>query len=136
VITQATPDMFWLLLTVIMTALLFTPYIVRLLIQHTPWRVIRDSESLLVNEAAWSLRAKRAHYNAVENLVILVPLVLMVQMTGLASPLTAAATEIYFFARLGHFIVYSAGVPFVRTTLFFVGFFAQAALVARLLGWT
>lgn len=73
---------------------------------------------------AWAERAKRAHYNAVENLVLFAALVLVAERVGAANDATAAAAVAYFLARLVHFPGYISGIPFVRTLSFAVGWLA------------
>jgi uncharacterized MAPEG superfamily protein len=79
----------------------------------------------------WAVRAKKAHYNAVENLVLFGPLVLAYYWfaggnTGAeAHQGVAMAAMVYFLARMLHFLVYIAAVPLARTAMFLVGFGAQ-----------
>jgi uncharacterized MAPEG superfamily protein len=47
---------------------------------------------------------------------------------------TVIACAVYFWSRLVHAIVYTMGVPVVRTLAFAVGFLAQAALVLAVFG--
>ena len=44
------------------------------------------------------------------------------------------ACAVYFWARLAHVIVYTLGVPVLRTLAFAVGFVAQVALVLAIFG--
>ena len=129
-----TPTLFWLVLTIAMTGLLWVPYIAELLAYHGPINALRDPDGAIAHGSAWSVRAKRAHYNAVENLVVMAPLVLLAHLSGLDSPLTAKVTQDYFWLRLGHFTVYTLGIPFIRTVLFLAGALCQAAMVMLLLG--
>jgi uncharacterized MAPEG superfamily protein len=39
----------------------------------------------------------------------------------------------YFFARLAHFLVYTAGIPGARTVAFTVGWLAQIVILAAVL---
>jgi uncharacterized MAPEG superfamily protein len=130
-----TADIFWLVMAICFTGLMFTPYIFELMIEHNPFKVVWDSRSALPYNTDWAVRAKRAHYNAVENLVIFAPLVLVVQNIGLSGPQTALVAEIYFFARLVHFAAFTLAVPVVRTASFLVGFGCQAFLALRIFGW-
>jgi uncharacterized MAPEG superfamily protein len=59
----------------------------------------------------------------------------MVHLTGTTTELTVQAVMVYFYARLGHFIVFSFAAPILRVVLFLVGFACQAVLAATLLGW-
>jgi uncharacterized MAPEG superfamily protein len=76
----------------------------------------------------------RAHANAVENLVVFAPLVLMVELVGANSGVTAFGAALYFWARLIHYTVYTLGVPIVRTLSFFAGLFGQILLMVALIG--
>jgi uncharacterized MAPEG superfamily protein len=129
------PELFWLSLTIVLTGLLWVPYILQLIMQMGPAKAIWDPTGEHPHEAEWARRAKRAHYNAVENLVIIAPLILILHSLELGTKQTAAAAMIYFFARLAHFFVYTAGVPVVRTLLFLVGVGCQAVIALRLFGF-
>jgi uncharacterized MAPEG superfamily protein len=45
------------------------------------------------------------------------------------------AVVAYFFARLAHFIVYTSGIPVMRTLMFTVGWAAQLVILFSILGW-
>ncbi len=75
----------------------------------------------------------RAHANAVENLVVFAPLVLALQITGMNTTITASACMVYFFARLAHVILYTFGVPLLRTLAFVTGVACQMILGLTLL---
>ena len=77
----------------------------------------------------------RAHANAVENLAIFAPVVLTAHVLGISNAATKAAVVVYFFARLLHFVVYSAGIPAARTLTFTAGWLAQIAIIASILRW-
>ena len=66
-------------------------------------------------------RARRAHANAVENLAVFAPLVLIATVIGLSTPITSAAAWTYVVARLAHYIIYAAGIPVLRTLAFLAG---------------
>ena len=68
----------------------------------------------------WAQRAKRAHTNAVENLVVFAALVVTAQLAGISNPVTAFASALYFWARLGHFVALTLGIPYVRTVIWSV----------------
>jgi len=70
-----------------------------------------------------------AHTNAVENLVVFAPLVLVTQVLAIATAVTAFACALYFWSRLAHAVVYTLGIPGLRTISFAGGFVAQALLV-------
>src|SRR5437762_1522150 len=83
--------------------------------------------------SAWGLRLKKAHYNAVENLVIFAALVLAAHALGVSNSAIATAAIVYFWARVVHLVAYTLAWPWVRTLAFAVAFFAQAAIAWNIL---
>jgi uncharacterized MAPEG superfamily protein len=79
-------------------------------------------------QSEWANRMMFAHDNAVENLVIFAPLVLILNAIDYSSRWTVLACAVYFWARLAHLLVYTFGIPVLRTVTWTVGFFAQAVL--------
>ena len=69
-----------------------------------------------------------AHDNAVENLIIFAPLVLILNAIDYSTKWTVLACAVYFWARVAHIVVYALGLPVFRTLAFTVGFLAQAVL--------
>src|SRR6516165_2329463 len=80
-------------------------------------------------QSAWAQRMIAAHDNAVENLVIFAPLVLATQQLSISTPATVFACMLYFWSRLAHYVVYTLGIPVLRTLAFVGGFVAQVILV-------
>ncbi len=128
-----TTETLWLTLTAGWTALLWIPYILNRMKEHGSWTALRNPQPDLRPRAQWAERLMRAHANAVENLVVFAPLVLMVQMTGMSTAATAFACFVYFLARVAHVLLYTFAVPLLRTVAFFVGFLCQMTLALTLL---
>jgi len=83
--------------------------------------------------APWAVRMKAAHYNAVENLVVFAALVLTLDAAGVSSETTVLACQVYFWARVVHYIVYAAGIPWVRTLSFAASWLCIVALILQAL---
>ena len=132
--TALTREIFWLTSTATLTALFWVPYILNRLKEHGVWPALRNPQPDLRPRAQWAERMMRAHTNAVENLAIFAPLVLALHVTGLSAPATADACMVYFFARLAHYVIYTLGLPLLRTVAFFTGFLAQMVLAITLFG--
>ena len=131
-----TTELYWLTLTVLMTALFWVPYILDRLAVRGIWPALSDTKPEGGGpHSLWAQRAIRAHQNAVENLVIFVPAVLIAHLLNISTPATRMAVVIYFLARLVHFLVYLAGIPVVRTLAFAVGWAAQIVVLASILHW-
>jgi len=84
--------------------------------------------------SGWAGRMKKAHSNAVENLVVFAALVLVVHLTGTSNEMTAMACMVYFWARVGHFVLYTLAIPLLRTLAFAVAFACQIVLGLTALG--
>jgi uncharacterized MAPEG superfamily protein len=122
-------ELFWLTLTTAMTGLFWLPYILDRIIVRGLMGAMANPSPSAAPQSRWADRQMRAHTNAVENLAVFAPLVLTVNALGISSGTTATACAVYFWARLAHFLVFTVGIPVVRTLSFAVGFAAQAVLV-------
>ena len=129
------PELYWLTLTALMTAALWLPYILNRIIEIGLWGALKNPEQDSHAKAAWADRMQASHVNAVENLVVFAPLAIAVHVTGVGTSTTAVAAAAYFFARLAHILIYTLGIPGLRTTAFVIGFGAQVILGFTLLGW-
>jgi uncharacterized MAPEG superfamily protein len=128
------PELHWLVLTLVMTALFWVPYVLNRIAERGLWTVLKNPRTEAASRAEWATRMAAAHANAVENLVLFAPLVLVAVLVHGSTALTAMAAAVYFFARLAHFIVYSLGVPVLRTLAFAVGWAAAMAIALDILG--
>ncbi|MEZ5692731.1 MAG: MAPEG family protein [Altererythrobacter sp.] len=128
-------EIHYLTLTALFTALLWVPIILNRLAEMGPWTALKNPQPDVRPESDWAYRLACAHRNAIENLVVFAPLALAVHALGVASPATAAAAAIFFAARVAHAVIYTFGIPLLRTIAFFVGFLCEVVLAAQLLGW-
>lgn len=126
------PELFYMALVTALTGLLWVPYIVdRALV-----RGLFDAVGYPENpkpQSPWARRLMKAHANAVENLVVFAPLVLLAHAAGITGPAIATSAAVYFWARLVHAVAYTFAVPWVRTLSFTVGFLSQACIAWQLL---
>jgi uncharacterized MAPEG superfamily protein len=128
-----TRELFWLTLTVIFTGLLWLPYVLnRILVRGVSGAMANPSRTDKP-QAEWANRLMFAHDNAVENLIVFAPLVLILNAADVSTPTTVLACAVYFWSRIVHLIVYTAGLPVLRTLAFLVGFAAQAVLAVAIL---
>lgn len=90
----------------------------------------RDS---LPDITGWAGRAKRAHLNMIENLVLFAALVLIAAAAGKANATTAMGAMIFFWARLAYAIIYVIGIPWLRTVVWFISVIGMAMIAWALL---
>ena len=123
-----TPELFWLTWTVILTGLLWVPYTLnRIMVRGLLGSMANPSRNDKPH-AEWATRLMFAHDNAVENLIVFGPLILILAQLDYSTKWTVYAAAVYFWARIAHLIVYTLGLPVFRTLAFTVGFFAQVVL--------
>lgn len=129
-----TEELYWLILTTLMTSLLWLPYILNRIMVRGLMGGMANPSPDEKPQSEWANRAQAAHKNAVENLVLFAPLVIATHLLGVGTSLTATMCMIYFVARLAHYVIYTAGIPIVRTLTFATSFLAIIILALNLLG--
>jgi uncharacterized MAPEG superfamily protein len=129
-----TQEMMWLTFTVILTMVLWIPYTLDRIkvrgLMGAMGNPSRDDKP----QSPWAQRLYFAHTNAVDNLVVFTPLVLILDSMGHSTQSTIIACAVYFWARLAHAVIYALGIPVLRTVAFTIGFLAQAALALAVFG--
>ena len=125
--------MFWLTLTVILTGLLWVPYVLNRIMVRGVSGAMANPSRTDKPQAEWANRLMFAHDNAVENLIVFAPLVLILNAADVSTPTTVLACAVYFWSRVVHLVVYTMGLPILRTLAFCVGFAAQAVLAVAIL---
>jgi uncharacterized MAPEG superfamily protein len=126
------PELKYLVLVCVLTGVLWVPYILNEILV----RGVVDAVGYPAHPkplAPWAQRLKAAHYNAVENLVVFAPLVLVAQAAGIHAPAIATAACGYFWARVVHAVAYTLAVPWVRTLAFVAGVAMQLWIAATVL---
>src|SRR5262245_40665396 len=91
-----TKEMFWLTMTVVLTGVIWIPYI----IDRAMVRGLMGSMGhpyLGKPQSEWAQRMMHAHANAVENLVVFGLLVLIADAQNIRTDLTAFACALYFW---------------------------------------
>jgi uncharacterized MAPEG superfamily protein len=131
---KLTPELYSLALVAFATALMWIPYLLARIGIRGLLPVMGNPDPSQAPDPAWVDRARRAHVNAAENLVVFAPLVLVAAVAGVSTPATVLAAKTYFIARLVHYVVYAAGIPVVRTLAFAAGFVATVIFAMALLG--
>ncbi len=125
-------ELIYLVAIALVTALMWVPYILNAMIV----RGLLDTVGYPENPkplATWARRMKNAHANAVENLVVFAALILAANALEVSNDATVMAATVYFWARIVHFVVYTAAIPWVRTLAFVVGFACQVVIAVQIL---
>lgn len=112
--------------------LLAVPYTLGLIFERG-LAVVAGNREDFAPGTGWIGRAQRAHRNMVENLAPFAALILVLAVLNKMDATTALAARLFFYARLGHAVVYIAGIPWLRTLAFAIGVVAMAMLLIVLL---
>jgi uncharacterized MAPEG superfamily protein len=91
---HSSTELYWLTLTILMTGILWIPIIINRITETGAWATLKSPR--IKANADWAERMRRAHANAIENLVIFSPLVIAIQITHQSTPLTATVCKFYF----------------------------------------
>lgn len=130
---------FYLALSGVLTLLLWTPYILaRVFVWGIPTFLSNYPDNFPQEQPTpplWAQRAQRVHLNMVETMPAFIAVVVA---AGFLVP-QAAHTEIaswaqlFFISRVFHAIVYTAGIPFLRTPVYLVSWASILMIGANIL---
>lgn len=127
-----TSELTMLTWVILLTAVMWIPYILNTITV----RGITDAVGYPENPAepaAWAVRMKAAHYNAVENLVLFAAAVLIAHAMNISNAVTVTACSVYFWARVVHYLAYTFAIPWVRTLAFAAGWICTILIILQLL---
>ena len=125
---------FYLALSGMLTVLLWTPYILaRVFVWGLPSFLYNYPAGFPVEQPAaplWAERAKRAHLNLVETMPAFIAVVLGAAFFGgeTSGDTVGFWAQIFFIARLAHALVYTLGIPYLRTPTYLVSWAAILAI--------
>src|SRR5512139_3652161 len=103
-------ELLYLVWVTVLTGVMWVPYI----LDRLAVRGLVDAVGYPANpkpQSPWAQRLMKAHANAVENLVVFAPLVLLAHVSGITSPVVGTAAMVYFWARVVHAAAYTFAVP-------------------------
>lgn len=126
-----TSELQWLYTTLLATLLMAFPYVLNRIAVRGLFGALANPSPDDKPLSAWAARAQRAHANAVENLVVFAPAVLLLTDMEKGTAMTGAAALVYFVSRLVHYVVYTLGIPGIRTLAFFGGWGATAVILLQ-----
>ncbi len=129
---------YYLALSGILTLFLWTPYIVgRMFVWGIPTFLTNYPENFPKQEPEtplWMDRAKRAHLNMVETMPAFIAVVVAAGLLGDVSIAETVGTwaKVFFFARIAHAVVYTFGIPALRTPVYLISWASIFMIGAQL----
>lgn len=124
-------DLTMLVATATLALFSFMPYFIAYIMHWGIGGIVGNRENL-PELPAWARRALAAHENLTENLVHFAALVLVAHVIGASNDITAMGATIFFWARVLYLIVYTAGIPWVRTIVFMAGWVGELMILTQL----
>lgn len=124
--------LFYLACTAAFTALMWIPYILNMIMV----RGMIDALGYPENPkplAPWAQRMRAAHYNAVENLVVMGTLALVASAAGRVTDGMATTMLVFLIMRILHFVAYTFKVPGIRTMAFVGGWVCMVVVAVQVL---
>ena len=128
-------ELLYLLLTAILTGVLWIPVVIGYAVSRGPLTPATYKVASTTPLPAWVNRANRAHLNAVENLAPFAVVVLIAHIMGVSSATTVTCAAVYFYARLVHAVIHISGFGLfmVRTVAFTLAWIAFITFAVVLL---
>lgn len=124
-------DLTMLVASAVLTVLLALPYSIGFLLTRGLFVMAGNREDFPPGKG-WIGRAHRAHLNMVENMVPFTALVLAAAVSGQADGWTALGAQVFFCSRVVHAVVYTLGVPWLRTLAYLGGVIGMAMIAYAL----
>jgi uncharacterized MAPEG superfamily protein len=126
------PDLKYLFFSVVLT---FVQVLIQAGAANQTWGLstLAGNREGLGDAPGFAGRARRAHLNMIENMVLFTALVLIAVVAGKANATTAMGAMIFFWARLVYAVVYLAGVPWLRTVCWTVSVVGMVMIATQLL---
>jgi uncharacterized MAPEG superfamily protein len=122
------PDLKYLAYTAMLTAALWIPYIACQVMTNGFLEPVNYRDPTARPVPLWGKRADRTYLNAVEVFAPFAALVIVAHIAGKANAMTAFWAACFFWLRVIHAVVYLAGIPYVRTLVFTLGFVSVAGI--------
>ena len=127
-------EFWWLGLTGLLMLVTSLPYVMDRIATAGFGGALGNPQDNRIPHSAWAARMRAAHYNCVENLVVFAPLLVAVVVAGLSSEMTVMAAMAFAISRIVYVVVYTLGIPLLRTLAFLVGWLATLYLALVLMG--
>ena len=115
-----------------LTLFMWVPYVLSAMVNDGPIASFKwqgDEKQRFI----WAERAKRAHYNAIENLIPFAAIVIVAHLAEISNDATAAAATAYFWLRAIHYVFYAVGISYIRTAAFALSWLAQLCIVYQII---
>lgn len=124
----------WMLVGVV-SVLIATSFVqaMSLLFAIGPKAAASNRDGLPAYQNGFAGRAQRAVANQIEGLAMFAPLILVIAIAGIATPMTALASKVYLGSRIAHSIIYLIGIAWIRSIIFGIGIISVIVLLVEII---
>jgi uncharacterized MAPEG superfamily protein len=98
---------------------------------HVSLPILAGNRDRLPELTGFAGRARRAHQNMLESLPLFIALVLVAQLAGRTNGMTLLGCQLFFWGRLAHWLIYLAGIPWLRTLAWAVSIIGLILIFAQ-----
>jgi uncharacterized MAPEG superfamily protein len=130
-----TTELFYLLLTALLTGVLWIPVVIGYVSSRGPLKPADYKVAPTAPLPEWVNRANRAHMNAVENIASFAAVVLSARAVGVSRSVTALPAAVFCYARVAHAVLQISGFSLFMacTVAFTVAWIAFMTFAVELL---
>lgn len=125
-------EIFYLVLSTGLCLVLWVPYLMERIFNQGLIDTAGYPEKIAA-PAKWAQRSKLAHNNMLENLPIFAILIICLSILEVSNANTLLAASLFFYARVVHAVVYTLGIPWVRTIAFVASWLANIILFINII---
>lgn len=126
--------LFYTILSALWVGLAWAPYILDRVFVRGLWGALANYDANARPQSAWAQRAMRAHRVLIESFAAFAPLAILGHLLLPDDGYLGLLAATYFWAMLAHYVIYSIGIPVLRTAAFVVAVASMLATALRLLG--
>ncbi len=125
-------EIFYLVLSTGLCLILWIPYLMERIFNQGLIDTAGYPEKI-AEPAKWAQRSKLAHKNMLENLPIFAILIICLNILEISNANTLLAASLFFYARVAHAVVYTLGIPWIRTLAFVASWLANIILFINII---
>ena len=131
---ELTTEVFYLFLTTLFCGILWIPYVterfLRLGIKQTCGY---NDNTFSISE--WAIRAKKAHFNLVENLILFGILIFILSSLDLSNYQTQIGSTVFFYSRILHYFCYLFKISWFRTGFFLLSWIGLVIISIQIINY-
>jgi uncharacterized MAPEG superfamily protein len=130
--SQLTPELMYLVWSAALTLVLVVIAVLGAT-QEVGLPTLAGNREGLPELTGWAGRAQRAHWNMLESLILFAILVMVARTANVSNAMTVLGSQLFFWGRVAHAILYIAGIAWLRTAAWLVSVVGLILIFVQLL---